>query len=161
VEVVNDFPDECRHLLEILREVYKHDAFTRAQNMSAEERLHYHQKNSGPLMGRLKKWLRDQIEDRKVEPNSGLGEAIGYMRKHWLKLTLFLRMPGAVLDNNICERALKKAILQRKNALFYKTQNAHRELRRLPGEAEWEGTQIYRESRHSPFSRSDASLGCS
>jgi transposase len=45
------------------------------------------------------------------------------MRKHWLKLTLFLRVPGAVLDNNVCERALKKAILHRKNALFYKTQN--------------------------------------
>jgi transposase len=32
-------------------------------------------------------------------------------------------MPGVPLDNNICERALKKAILHRKNALFYKTQN--------------------------------------
>ena len=102
VEVVNDFPEECRHLLEILREVYKHDAFTRAQSMSPDERLLYHQKNSGPLMDGLETWLRDQIEQRKVEPNSGLGEAIGYMRKHWLKLTLFLRMPGAVLDNNIC-----------------------------------------------------------
>jgi hypothetical protein len=27
------------------------------------------------------------------------------------------------LDNNICERALKKAILHRKNSLFYKTLN--------------------------------------
>ena len=123
VEVVNDFPEECRHLLEILREVYKHDAFTRAQNMSPDERLLYHQEKSGPLMDGLETWLRDQIEERKVEPNSGLGEAIGYMRKHWLKLTLFLRVLGAVLDNNICERALKKAILHRKNALFYKTQN--------------------------------------
>jgi transposase len=123
VEVVNDFPEECRHLLEILREVYKHDAFTRAQRMSPDERLLYHQKNSGPLMDGLETWLRDQIEQHKVEPNSGLGEAIGYMRKHWLKLTLFLRVPGAVLDNNICERALKKAILHRKNALFYKTQH--------------------------------------
>ena len=43
------------------------------------------------------------------------------MLKHWAKLTLFLRVPGAPLDNNICERALKKAILHRKNALFYKT----------------------------------------
>lgn len=32
-------------------------------------------------------------------------------------------MPGAPLDNNICERALKKAILHRKNALFFKTEN--------------------------------------
>ncbi len=29
----------------------------------------------------------------------------------------------APLDNNLCERALKKAILHRKNALFYKTLN--------------------------------------
>jgi hypothetical protein len=33
----------------------------------------------------------------------------------------FLRVPGAPLDNNICERALKRAILHRNNALFYKT----------------------------------------
>jgi transposase len=41
------------------------------------------------------------------------------MLKHWDPLTLFLRQPGAPLDNNLCERALKKAILHRKNALFY------------------------------------------
>ncbi len=28
-----------------------------------------------------------------------------------------------VLDNNLCERALKKAILNRKNALFYRSPN--------------------------------------
>ena len=43
------------------------------------------------------------------------------MLKHWEELTLFLRVPGAPLDNNVCERALKKAILHRKNAYFYKT----------------------------------------
>ena len=45
------------------------------------------------------------------------------MRKHWNELTLFLSEPGAPLDNNLCERALKKAILNRKNSLFYKTQH--------------------------------------
>jgi transposase len=48
------------------------------------------------------------------------------MLRHWEKLTLFLRVAGAPLDNNLCERALKKAILHRKNALFYKTQNGAR-----------------------------------
>ena len=48
------------------------------------------------------------------------------MQKRWEALTLFLRVPGAPLDNNICERALKKAILHRKNALFYKTLNGAR-----------------------------------
>jgi transposase len=32
-----------------------------------------------------------------------------------------LRVAGAPLDNNICERALKKAIRHRRNSLFYKT----------------------------------------
>jgi len=45
------------------------------------------------------------------------------MLNHWNKLTLFLRKAGAPLDNNVCERALKKVILHRKNALFYRTQN--------------------------------------
>jgi hypothetical protein len=57
-----------------------------------------------------------------VEPNSGLGKAIASVRKHWGPLTRFLQVPGAPLDNNVCERALKKAILHRKNALFFQTE---------------------------------------
>ena len=94
--------------------------------MSPEERVGYHQAQSGPLMKALENWFAEQFAERKVEPNSGLGQAITYMRNHWDKLTLFLRQPGAPLDNNLCERALKKAILHRKNALFYKTQNGAR-----------------------------------
>jgi len=71
-------------------------------------------------------WLRSQFAEKKVEPNSGLGEAITYLLKHWEPLTLFLRKAGAPLDNNVCERALKKAILHRKNSLFYKTGNGAR-----------------------------------
>jgi hypothetical protein len=55
-----------------------------------------------------------------------LGKAIAYLQRHWTNLTLFLRQPGAPLDNNIAERTLKKAILHRKNALFYKTMNGAR-----------------------------------
>jgi transposase len=72
-------------------------------------------------MEELHAWLGQQLQDRLVEPNSSLGTAISYMLKHWERLTPFLRVPGAPLDNNICERALKRAILHRKNALFYKT----------------------------------------
>ena len=36
---------------------------------------------------------------------------------------LFLRQPNAPLDNTLVERALKKAILHRKNALYFKTEN--------------------------------------
>ena len=126
VDVASNFPDECRHVLETLRTVYEHDAVARRDKMTPEERLRFHQDRSAALMHGLEQWLSEQIEQRKVEPNSGLGEAIGYMRDHWQALTLFLREPGAPLDNNVCERALKRAILHRKNALFYKTENGAR-----------------------------------
>jgi len=123
VDVAANFPEECLYVLTILKDVYHNDAEAKKKSMSAEARLQFHQAQSGPKMDQLKAWLTARIEQRKVEPNSGLGRAIGYMRKHWDKLTLFLRQPGAPLDNNICEQALKKAILHRKNAYFYKTEH--------------------------------------
>ena len=123
VDVNEHFPTECRHVLEALQVVYHNDQLAREQQMTAEERLQFHQQASGPTMAGLREWLKRQSEQKLVEPNSGLGTAINYLRKHWEKLTLFLRVAGAPLDNNICERALKKAILHRKNALFFKTKH--------------------------------------
>ena len=122
VDIVWNFPEECTHVLEELKKVYKNDALTKQRNLTPNEQLAFHQHKSKPIMDELNEWFRSQIEDKKVEPNSALGKAITYMRKHWNELTLFLREPGAPLDNNICERALKKAILHRKNSLFYKTE---------------------------------------
>ena len=126
VELAESFPDEVRFVLETLREVYRIDADARKQGLSPEERRLLHQKQSGPLMERLGEWMQPQFAERRVEPNSTLGEAIQYMTKHWSALTLFLRVAGAPLDNNVCERVLKKAILHRKNSLFYKTLNGAR-----------------------------------
>ena len=122
VDIVWNFPEECTHVLEELQKVYKNDALAKQRNLTPDQRLAFHQQNSRPVMDDLKEWFGSQLEDKKVEPNSGLGKAITYMRKHWNELTLFLREPNAPLDNNICERVLKKAILHRKNSLFYKTE---------------------------------------
>jgi hypothetical protein len=121
VDVAEQFPEECRYVLESLSVIYRNDAIARGRNLSPSARRHFHQAESGPTMEKLHVWLGRQLEDRLVEPNSSLGGAISYLLKHWERLTLFLRVAGAPLDNNICERALKKAILHRKNALFYKT----------------------------------------
>jgi len=126
VDVVSHFPEECRYVLETLREVYRTEAAAGERELAADERLRLHQAESTPRMAALAEWMKAQLAERKVEPHSGLGEAIGYMQKHWERLTLFLRVSGAPLDNNLCERALKKAILHRKNALFYKTENGAR-----------------------------------
>jgi transposase len=126
VDVFSNFPGECRYVLETLGDVYKNDATAKEQGMSDEERLAFHQAQSGPLMEVLEKWLKEQIAERKTEPNSGLGKAISYWNNHWKALTLFLRVPGAPLDNNVVERGLKKAILHRKNSMFFKTAHGAR-----------------------------------
>lgn len=84
--------------------------------------IRWRPRRSESVMTRLRGWLAEQFEQRKVEPNSSLGQAIKYLRNRWEKLTLFLRIPGIPLDNNIAERMLKMAIRHRHNSLFYKTQ---------------------------------------
>ena len=121
VEVADRFPEECRHVLEAFSVVYHNDALAKARHLSPEERLLFHQAESGPTIEELHVWLVQQFDQRRVEPNSAMGGAISYLLRRWEKLTLFLRVPGAPLDNNICEQALKKAIRHRRNSLFYKT----------------------------------------
>jgi transposase len=123
VSVAPSFPEECRYVLETLREVYRFDAEAKALGLAPASRLVHHQTHSQSVMDRLKTWMREKLAGKHVEPNSGLGQAIGYMLKHWEPLTLFLRQAGAPLDNNRCEQALKMAILHRKNSLSYKTLN--------------------------------------
>ena len=123
MEVADNFPEECRYVLETLCDVYHHDAQVREQAMSPEQRLRFHQEHSGPLMKGLPEWMEAQLAEHKTEPNSGLGKAISYLLNHGTKRTLFLRQAGAPSDNNIVARALKEAILNRKNSLFYKTLN--------------------------------------
>jgi transposase len=121
VDVAESFPEPCQKVLESLREIYRVEAQAKKQNFSDAQRLIFHQEHSQPVLDQLHQWMKEQIEQKQVEPNSGLGQAIHYMLRHWEALTRFLNVPGAPLDNNICERALKMAILHRKNSLSYKT----------------------------------------
>jgi transposase len=118
VDVAENFPDQCRNVLEMLGEVYGHDAEARERGLRPEERLQFHKERSGLVMEKLHGWLEAQFAERKTEPNSGLGKAITYLLRHWRPLTLFLRQAGAPLDNSLVERALKRAVLHRNYVQF-------------------------------------------
>ena len=122
-EIYDYFPGECRIIIEAFALIYHFDAKTKQEKMSAEDRLKYHQENSGPILKVLKEWMIHKLEKKETEPNSSLGKSFKYMLNHWEGLTMFLHVPGAILDNNITERALKIPIRSRKNSLFYKTEH--------------------------------------
>lgn len=108
----------CKHVLEQISQVYENDKKTTA--MTEQERLEYHQENSGPIMKKLKEWIEEKFDKRLVEPNSALGRAFNYLTGNWNGLTQFLKTAKAPLDNNMCERAIKLVVLHRKNALYYR-----------------------------------------
>ena len=120
-DLVSLFKEPCLHVIRQIAKVYHHDDEARKLELSPQERLAWHQQHSGPVMGALAEWMKTEFAERRIEPNGPLGSAIKYMQKHWSKLTLFLHVAGAPLDNNLCERILKRAILHRKNSLFFRT----------------------------------------
>src|ERR1700687_1898554 len=81
----DNFPEECRYVLETLGGVYHYDALAREQELSPEQRLRFHQEHSGPLEKALHEWMETQLAEHKTEPNSGLGKAISYLLNHWTK----------------------------------------------------------------------------
>lgn len=120
-KIMRFFDKECDFVLNVIGQIYANDAHCINNKLSPDERLHYHQKYSQPLMQQLFIWLNNQLVYEQSEPNSGLGEAVRYMLRHWMPLTTFLRVAGAPLDSSWAERAIKIAIRHRRNSLFYKT----------------------------------------
>lgn len=120
-EMLNFFDKECDFVLDVIGHVYANDAHCKTEKLSPEERLIYHQTHSQPQMEALHAWLNNQLTYELNEPNSGLGDAVRYMLRHWIPLTTFLRAAGAPLDSSWAERAIKIAIRHRRNSLFYRT----------------------------------------
>jgi transposase len=113
VDVAAHFPAECRHVLDELGAVYRVDAEARRQGLSSTARLTLHQTRSRPVLDALHLWLQAQFDERRTEPNSGLGQAINYLLKRWDRFTLFLRQAGAPLDNNLCECVAQRKCFRR------------------------------------------------
>lgn len=121
VGVEPGFPDEVRFVLETIASVYAVDEAAKEYNLSDEGRLMLHQNESRPHMESLKAWMDAQIEQKLVEPNSGLGRAIAYTQKRWIELCRFMQIPGASLDNNITEQILRRIAHYRNGSLYYRT----------------------------------------
>jgi len=121
VKLLNVFPERCQYVLELFGRVYANEAYAKRQEMTPAERLAFHQIESKPVLEELHQRMKTDLKENLVEENCPLGKAYRYMLKRWQGLTVFLRVEGAELDNNAIERQLKKAILNRKNAYFYRS----------------------------------------
>jgi transposase len=110
VEAEDNYPDPCREILDLIRDLYlvEHDAGGDRARLAARRT-----ERSKPIVDTILAWALDH--HAKTLPESGLGKAIKYMLGLWPGLTRFLDNPAIPLDNNATERALRGLVVGRKN----------------------------------------------
>ena len=122
VDLQEVFPEEVTYIVGLYDEIFAIERKAKELELDPAARLQYHQEHSGRIFQKISDWTKSAFESKKVEPNSSLGDAIKYFLKHEAGLRKFLEVPGAKLDNNPMEQALKLVVLGRKNHYFFRTQ---------------------------------------
>lgn len=121
-EIASCWPKECLKVVSSFDLVFLYDKIAKTKSLTPQERLKLHQEKSAPIMDKIKAYCEELINSKQIEPNSSFGKAFQYLKNHWEELTLFLRIPGVPVSNNDNERQLKRAVLNRKNAYFFKSE---------------------------------------
>lgn len=122
VDVAAHYPDQARFALETYQRIWAAERHCLEHALEPAARLAYHRRHSGEAMEALRAWCEHELESGAVEANGTLGQAMGYVLRHHENLTLFLREPGAPIDNNVIERLLKLVVRGRKNSSFYRSE---------------------------------------
>jgi transposase len=114
-EIQANHPQPTTVLLAMARELY--DIEDRAKGLTAEQRLALRQRESRPVLSRIRDYL-DQPAIRDALPKSDLAKATGYLRKHGELLEQYTCDGRCPIDNNDVEQLMKQVALGRKNWLF-------------------------------------------
>lgn len=102
--------------LKFIRALYAVEKTAHEKNMSAEERYHYRQEKSVPLLTAYKQWLDTHLT--KTSEQAKIGNAIRYSLSNWNALNNYLKDGRIEIDNNLAENAIRPFALGRKNWLF-------------------------------------------
>ena len=120
-ELEERYPEEAGFARERYRAIFANEDQCQAEGLSPEQRLAFHREHSKPLFDEICEHGEALLEAHTLEPNSDLGEAYGFVINNRVRLSAFLRHPGAPLENNIAERQLRVPVRLRDNAPFFVT----------------------------------------
>lgn len=101
--------------LALMNQLY--DIERRATGSDEAARGELRAKESRLILDRLRQWL-DGPMAQSVLPSSKLGGALQYLRNHWEALSVYATDGRLPIDNNQCERLMRRVALGRKNWLF-------------------------------------------
>lgn len=87
-----------------------------AKTFDDDSRLSLRRDKALPVLADFERWLRQ--EQAQVLPKSPIAQAMGYALNHWSALTRYAEAGFLAIDNNTCEREMKRIATGRKNFLF-------------------------------------------
>ncbi|MCK4796527.1 MAG: transposase, partial [Spirochaetes bacterium] len=129
--------------------------------MSGDEIKDIREKESKPIIEKIKKWVLENINN--YPPKTKMGDAINYTYNLWDKLIVYLDDPKLCIDNNLVENAIRPFVIGRKNWLFSYSENGANSsaaLYSLVETAKANGKEPYKYLRELfeklPFAKTDA-----
>lgn len=113
VEIEAFFPQECKQIIDLIRELYAIEDECPAGRDGDELRGLLRRDRSRAVLDRIAEWVYATYP--RQLPESALAKAIKYLGTRWVGLTRFIDDPRVPLDNNGTERALRGVVVGRKN----------------------------------------------
>src|SRR6202789_3678722 len=114
IEAEKTAPEIARQAITMIASLYAVEK--QAAAMAAAERLKLRKEHSRPQLAVLREKLLNWKQE--LLPRHPMAEAISYPLSQWQPLSVFCSDGAVPIDNNACEREMKRIVLNRKNSLF-------------------------------------------
>jgi hypothetical protein len=100
-----------------------YNADTELKGLSSEERLQKRQEEIKPLVEEFFAWVKQQLEECAVPPQSKTGKGLRFCVNQEQYLKVFLTDGDVPIDNSASERVIRTFCLGKKNWMFHNTAN--------------------------------------
>ncbi len=110
-------PQEGAAVMLMIRYLYEVEGEAEEQGLKPPEIAALRAEKSKLILDKLEEYLL-KLQQRPVLPKSPLGTAVAYTLGRWDALCLYITDGRLVIDNNSCERSMRRVAVGRKNWLF-------------------------------------------
>ena len=101
-----------------IQKLYEVEREAREKGLEPAEVKNLRLEKSLPVINSMAEWIKEQLQDRNIMPNSAIRKALSYSAERWAELSNYLYDGRLQIDNNLVENAIRPVALGRKNYLF-------------------------------------------
>jgi hypothetical protein len=114
----DDDAESAAYAMDLIKELYDHDAFLKESTLDQAGALEYRLKNYKPIVNTFFDWAEEQCQRTDITPASPYGNALRYSLNREQALRLFLSDPNVTMDTIDVERGIRPLAMGKRNWLF-------------------------------------------